>query len=77
MPDYMAVCFDSPRKTHRQKKYAEYKIQRPSMPVDLSSQIPLIKEVVEAYNLMTFEYGGYEADDIIATLTKQAAKNNF
>jgi len=75
-PQYMAVCFDSGKKTHRQEKYAEYKIQRPTMPQDLRDQIPIIKEVVKAYNLTIFELGGFEADDIIATLSKQASKKN-
>ena len=56
-PAYMAVCFDSPTKTHRQEKFAEYKIQRPAMPQDLISQIPIIKNVVKAYNLSIFEVG--------------------
>ncbi|MBF0523064.1 MAG: DNA polymerase I [Candidatus Omnitrophica bacterium] len=70
-PEYVAVCFDSGKKTHRQEKYAEYKIQRPSMPPALIEQIPVIKEVVKAYNLTVFELGGFEADDIIATLAQQ------
>lgn len=67
-PEYMAVCFDSPARTRRQEKYADYKIQRPSMPDDLRSQLPLIKDVVTGYRIPVLEYQGYEADDIIATL---------
>ncbi|OGX08116.1 MAG: DNA polymerase I [Omnitrophica WOR_2 bacterium GWA2_47_8] len=67
-PEYIAVCFDVGKKTHRQVKFAEYKIQRPVMPNDLISQIPIIKEVIAAYNLATFELEGFEADDVIATL---------
>ena len=73
-PEYMAVCFDSPKRTHRQEKFAEYKIQRPSMPDELTSQIPIIKEVVEAFNLKILEMGGFEADDLIATLAKKYTK---
>ncbi len=76
-PEYMAVCFDSPKKTYRQEKYTEYKIQRPKMPDDLISQIPIIKEVTQAFNLSIFEFGGFEADDIIATLCQQAIKNDL
>ncbi len=76
-PEYVAICFDSPKKTHRAEKYAEYKIQRPSMPDDLINQMGIIKEVVKAYNIATFEIGGYEADDIIATLAKQVSKKNI
>src|SRR3989338_4211312 len=59
-PEYIAVCFDVGKKTHRQVKFAEYKIQRPVMPNDLISQIPIIKEVIAAYNLATFELEGFE-----------------
>lgn len=72
-PDYLAVCFDSKKKTYRQEKYAEYKVQRPSMPDNLVSQIPIIKDIVRAHNLMIFELGGYEADDIIGTFSKKAS----
>ena len=73
-PDYMAVCFDTPKKTHRQEKFAEYKIQRPSMPDDLRSQIPVIKDVIKAFNVAIFEKDGYEADDLIATISKKFAQ---
>ena len=71
-PEFVAVCFDVSRDTFRQKKFAEYKIQRPPMPDGLSSQIPLIKQVISAYRLAIFEKEGYEADDIIATLSRKA-----
>ncbi len=76
-PDYMVVCFDSPEKTFRAEKFAEYKIQRPSMPDDLISQIPIIKDVVRALNLEIVEKPGYEADDIIATLTDRFVKDGI
>lgn len=76
-PHYMAVCFDVGKKTKRQERFAEYKIQRPSMPDDLISQIPIIKEVVEAFNLPVVEMEGYEADDVIATLVKQFAQKGI
>lgn len=71
-PDYLAACFDVSRDTFRQKKFAEYKIQRPPMPDALSSQIPFIKEIISAYGIALFEQEGYEADDIIATVARQA-----
>ena len=71
-PGYMAACFDVSRDTFRQKKFAEYKIQRPPMPDGLSSQIPLIKEIISAYGIPIFEKEGYEADDIIATICRAA-----
>lgn len=76
-PEYMAVCFDVGKKTRRQEKYAEYKIHRPSMPDDLVSQIPLIKEVVGAYHLPIFELEGFEADDVIATIATRFPKKDL
>jgi len=73
-PDYLGICFDVSRDTFRQKKFAAYKIQRPPMPDGLSSQIPLIKEVIRAYGLTIFEKEGFEADDIIACLVRKAKK---
>lgn len=66
-PAYLGVCFDL-GPSNRQEKYAHYKIQRPSMPNELVTQIPLIKDVVRAYNVPVFEKEGFEADDIIATI---------
>lgn len=71
-PVYMAACFDVSRDTFRTKKFAEYKIQRPAMPDDLSSQMPLIKEVVSGYGIKILEKEGFEADDVIATLSRKA-----
>lgn len=76
-PRYVAVCFDVSRETFRQKKFAEYKIQRPSMPDELKSQIPYIKELVAAYGFALIEKEGYEADDIIATLSEAARKESL
>ncbi len=73
-PDYLGACFDVSRDTFRQKKFAEYKINRPPMPEGLSSQIPLIKEIVSRYGIAIFEKEGFEADDIIATIAKKAAE---
>ncbi|MFA5145450.1 MAG: DNA polymerase I [Candidatus Omnitrophota bacterium] len=71
-PEYLAVCFDVSRDTFRQKKFAEYKIQRPPMPDELSSQIPLIKQIISAYRIPIFQKEGFEADDIIATMARKA-----
>lgn len=70
-PDYLAVTFDLKGPTFRHKKYEDYKIHRKPMPDDLISQIPTIKEVVRAYNIPIFELSGYEADDVIATISKK------
>lgn len=71
-PQYLAVCFDVSRKTFRSEKFAEYKAQRQAMPDGLSSQIPIIKEIMTAYRVPVFEQEGFEADDIIATLARKA-----
>ena len=71
-PEYLAACFDVSRDTFRQKKFAEYKIQRPPMPDELGSQIPWIKKIISAYGIAILEKEGFEADDVIATLAKKA-----
>ncbi|MBU2222107.1 MAG: hypothetical protein KJ722_05755, partial [Candidatus Omnitrophica bacterium] len=76
-PEYIAACFDVSRETFRQKKFAEYKVQRPAMPDGLSSQIPLIKEIIRAMGIIIFEKEGFEADDIIATLAVKAVKKGL
>ncbi|MBF0483721.1 MAG: DNA polymerase I [Candidatus Omnitrophica bacterium] len=75
-PEYMAICFDSKKKTLRKELFADYKIQRPPMPEKLIEQIPVIKKVVAAFNIPSFELAGFEADDIIATLAKEASQQN-
>ncbi|NQU74290.1 MAG: DNA polymerase I [Candidatus Omnitrophica bacterium] len=72
-PDYLGVAFDLRGPTFRHKKFEAYKITRKPMPDDLVSQIPLIKETLGAYNIPIFEQQGYEADDILATLAKEAS----
>jgi len=76
-PEYLAACFDVSRDTFRQKKFAEYKIQRPPMPDGLSSQIPWIKKIISAYGIAILEKEGFEADDIIASLAKRAKVAGF
>ncbi len=71
-PEYLAICFDVGRVTHRTKKFAEYKINRPAMPDALLAQVPIIKEVVRAYNFQVFELEGFEADDVIAAIARRA-----
>ena len=76
-PDYLAVVFDRPEPTFRDELYAEYKAQRPSMPEDLALQLPFVRRYCEAMRLAILESPGYEADDIIGTLARQAAKRNL
>jgi len=69
-PAYFAVCFDKDGKSFRQETYQDYKIQRPPMPDDLRSQMPLIHQVARNYGLPVIEVQGYEADDLMATAAK-------
>src|SRR5438309_2614166 len=71
-PDYVAVAFDRPGPTFRHEAYAEYKATRPAMADDLRPRIGLGKEGVEALRLPVFEVAGFEADDVIGALARQA-----
>jgi DNA polymerase I len=76
-PGSMAAVFDLPGKTARHEKYESYKENRPPMPDELSLQMEKIKDVIKAYRIPVFERQGYEADDVIATLTRKARKKGF
>jgi len=76
-PDKLAVVFDAKGPTFRKELYPEYKANRSAMPEDLVPQVPLIKEVVRAFNMPALEKEGVEADDIIATLAKQYAEQGL
>lgn len=69
-PTFGAVVFDPPGRTVRDAMYAEYKAQRPPMPTELVAQLPLIDQLVRAYNFPLLRAPGLEADDVIATLTE-------
>ena len=71
-PTHVGVAFDVSRQTFRMEEYAEYKANRSKSPEEFSGQIPLIKDVCAALGIPTVEKEGYEADDIIGTLTVQA-----
>ena len=73
-PDHIAVVFDTAAPTFRHKTYKEYKATRQKMPDDLFSQLAVIKDVVAAYNIPIVERDGYEADDVIGTLAKNAER---
>jgi len=72
-PTHLAVAFDVSRKTFRSEQYADYKATRSSTPEPFKGQVSLIQEVLQALRIPQLEVDGYEADDIIATLTTQAA----
>ncbi len=73
----MCVAFDVKQKTFRHEMFAEYKGTRKPMPDELREQLPLIKEVLTAMNVTIVERGGYEADDILGTLSKRGEKEGY
>lgn len=76
-PDYVAISFDRKEPTFRHKEYKEYKATRDKAPPTLHEQMPYIKEVATAFNIPIFEMAGYEADDVIGTLAKEAEKEGY
>jgi DNA polymerase-1 len=74
-PTHLAVVFDKSEITFRNELYPEYKAHRPPTPEDLVPQFPLIRDAVRAFNVACIEMGGFEADDLIATYARQAAKS--
>ena len=76
-PDYFAVVFDAKGKTFRNDLYKEYKANRPPMPDDLRAQIEPLHNLIRALGIPLIMIDGVEADDVIATLSKQAANNNI
>jgi DNA polymerase-1 len=68
--DLIAVILDSGQKNFRHEMYKEYKANRPEAPDDLVIQFPIIRDVIEAFNVVSLEKPGYEADDLIATYAK-------
>lgn len=76
-PDYLGVVFDVSAPTFRDKLFAEYKSQRTPMPQDLSIQVPYVRRYCQAMRLPMIEISGYEADDVIGTLARQASEKNL
>lgn len=73
-PEYIAVSFDLKAPTHRHKMFADYKGTRHGMPEELAQQMPIIKEILRDMNISIIEKEGYEADDVLGTISKQAEK---
>lgn len=76
-PTHIAVAFDPPGGTFRHDAYELYKAQRQETPEDIRAAVPLIKEIIAAYNIKELEVARYEADDVIGTIAKKAEKENF
>jgi len=76
-PSHMAVCFDTAAPTERHTDFEEYKANRQDAPEDILSALPDIKKIIEGFNIPILEVDGYEADDVIGTLCKQAEKSGY
>ena len=76
-PDYMVIAFDKSRHTFRTERYAAYKGTRKPTPEEMKSQIPLLQELSAAMGIKFLELDNYEADDIIGTLSTQAAAQDI
>ncbi|HEY7094778.1 MAG TPA: DNA polymerase I [Ktedonobacterales bacterium] len=73
-PDYLVMTFDRPTPTFRHKAYVPYKAHRPSLPDGMRAQFKSVREVVAAFGMPIFEVDGFEADDLIGTLARQATE---
>src|SRR5215510_5066023 len=76
-PDYIAAIFESREKTFRHETFADYKANRLEMPQVLSTQMPYIFRLCDAFNIPVINYPGYEADDVIGTLASQIAEKQM
>ena len=76
-PTHMAVCFDTHAPTERHTDFADYKANRQETPEDILSAVPDIKKIIEGFNIPVIAIDGYEADDVIGALAKQAEKAGY
>jgi DNA polymerase I len=76
-PTHIAVAFDTKAPTFRHVQFPAYKANRDETPEDIKIAIPIIKEIVRAFNIPVLELDGYEADDVIGTFAKKAAREGF
>jgi DNA polymerase-1 len=76
-PSHLAVCFDTHALTERHTDYADYKANRQETPEDILAAVPDIKKIIRGFNIPVVEMDGYEADDVIGALAKQAEKAGY
>jgi DNA polymerase-1 len=76
-PTHIAVVFDPPGPTFRHNMFPEYKANRDATPEDIKTAVPYIKNLLGAFNIPVIEVPGYEADDVIGTMAKEAEKEGF
>src|SRR5687767_9148018 len=75
-PDYVIACFDLSGPTFRHEQYTEYKATRREMPDDLRDQFPVVREIIGAFGIPIYQMQGFEADDLIASLVRQAEERD-
>ena len=76
-PDAICICFDRKEPTFRHELYKEYKAHRPETPEELKHQIPLLMKVINELGIRTLSMAGFEADDLIGTLSLIAEKKHY
>ena len=76
-PDVAIVTFDAKAKTFRHHKFESYKANRKATPDELASQIPIAKEMIQAFNIPIVEVEGFEADDVVGTIARRAAEQGY
>ena len=76
-PEYLGCCFDPPGPTFRHERFPEYKATRERMDEDLAAQLPVLRDVVRAFNVPVLELPGFEADDVMATMAVRAANEGL
>ena len=76
-PSHLAVTFDLPQPTFRHESFKEYKAHRPPTPPELRSQFGRIRQLIEAFDIPIYEQAGFEADDVLGTLCRQAEEQQI
>ena len=76
-PDGIIIAFDTPKPTFRHKQYEKYKAQREKMPQELIEQLPIIKDIVQKFNIPSMEIEEYEADDLIGSIVQKAKGSEY
>ncbi len=76
-PSHIAVCFDPQGPTFRNEAFEQYKGERQATPEDIKLSVPIIKEIIKAYNIPILEVEGFEADDVIGSMARKAEKEGF
>ena len=75
-PEYIVAAFDLPEPTFRHEEFEDYKAQRPEAPEELTQQIPKVKQMVKTFDIPVFEQEGFEADDVLGTLSGLVNENH-